>query len=72
MLKPIKKLYDTVKEDRNGRKVVNAIFEWDGVDRCVPVLAGVHKVGDIIEVHLREYYSKEKKTGFKWWECVED
>lgn len=71
MLRTIKKLYDTVKE-RDGKQYVNAIFEWDGADRCVPVLAGVHSEGDTIEVHLIERYSEKKKMGYKWWECTED
>ena len=72
MQKEIIKLYDEVRQDRDGRDVVTAIFRWDGANRAVPVLAGKHKVGDVIEVHLIERYSKEKKQGFKWWECVEE
>lgn len=70
MQKPIVKLYDEVRKDRNGINVVTALFNWDGENRAVQVPAGMFKVGDVIEVHLRERYSKEKKQGYKWWECV--
>lgn len=72
MTREIIKLYDKVRKDRDGNEVVTALFNWDGENRAVPVLAGRHKEGDLIEVHLREVYSKEKKQGYKWWECVED
>lgn len=72
MQKEIIKLYDEVRQNREGQDVVTAIFRWDGQNRSVPVLVGKHKVGDLIEVHLREVYSKEKKQAYKWWECVEE
>lgn len=64
----INKLYEKVRKNREGQDVVSALFYWDGEDRCVPVPVNVHKVGDEIEVHLMEVYSKEKGQGFKWWE----
>lgn len=68
MLKTITKLYDKVKKDRDGKEVVTALFVWDGEQRAVDVPLGKFKVGDIIEVHLREVYSREKQRGYKWWE----
>lgn len=72
MLKPITKLYDKVSQDRNGRDVVTALFVWDGEQRAVKVLKDKYQVGDVIEVHLREVYSKEKEQGYKWWEVNEE
>lgn len=72
MLKPISKLYDKVSKDRDGRDVVTALFVWDGEQRAVKVPAGKYKVGDVIEVHLREVYSKDKQQGYKWWEVNEE
>lgn len=74
MLATITDLKDKVKKDtKTGVEHVNALFYWDGQKRCVPVRADRnHKVGDLIEVHLIEVYSREKQQGWKWWECVED
>lgn len=72
MLAVITKLYEKERENRDGKKVVTALFEWDGARRAVPVLVEKkHSVGDTIEVHLREVYSKDKGQSFKWWECAE-
>lgn len=64
----INRIYEKVRKDKSGNDVVSALFYWDGNDRCVPIPAGKHKVGDEIEVHLEEVYSKEKGQGYKWWD----